>query len=260
MTITGTSFTGATAVDFGVTAATNVTVVNDTTITADSPAGSGTVDVIVVTPAGSSPTSPADEFTYTAVAPTVTGLSPTSGPAAGGTLVTITGTSFIGASAVDFGATAALAFSVVNDTTIDAETNPGTGTVDVTVVTHAGVSPTSPADQFTFIGAAPTVTGLSPTSGPAAGGTLVTITGTGFTGATAVDFGTTAATNLTVVSDTSVTADSPAGTGTVDVTVITPAGTSPTSPADQFTYTVVTADAAPSIEPHLRSRRSAVLW
>ena len=51
----------------------------------------------------------------------------------------------------------------------------------------------------------------------------VTITGTGFTGATAVDFGTTAATSVTVVSDTSITADSPAGTGTVDVTVTTPA-------------------------------------
>ena len=81
----------------------------------------------------------------------------------------------------------------------------------------------------------PTVTGLNPNSGPAAGGTLVTITGTSFTGATVVDFGTTAATDLTVVNDTSITADSPAGTGTVDVTVTTPAGTSPTSPADEFT-------------------------
>ena len=66
----------------------------------------------------------------------------------------------------------------------------------------------------------------------------MTITGTGFTGATAVDFGTTPATNLTVVSDTSITADSPAGTGVVDVTVTTPAGTSAVTPADQFTYTV----------------------
>ena len=56
----------------------------------------------------------------------------------------------------------------------------------------------------------------------------MTITGTGFTGATAVDFGTTAATGLTVVNDTTITADSPAGTGIVDVTVTTPGGTSPT--------------------------------
>ena len=86
MTITGTGFTGATAVDFGTTAATNLTVVSDTTITADSPAGTGTVDVTVTTPAGTSPTSPADQFTFVAAAaPTVTGLSPTTGPAAGGT-------------------------------------------------------------------------------------------------------------------------------------------------------------------------------
>ena len=80
MTFTGTGFTDATAVDFGTTVATGLTVVNDTTITADSPAGAGTVDVTVVTAGGTSATSPADEFTYNAVAaPTVTGLSPTSG-------------------------------------------------------------------------------------------------------------------------------------------------------------------------------------
>ena len=126
---------------------------------------------------------------------------------------------------------------MVNDTTITADSPAGTGTVDVTVTTPAGTSATSPADQFTYIAAAaPTVTGISPTSGPAAGGTLVTITGTGFTGATAVDFGTTAATNFTVVNDTTITADSPAGTGVVNVTVTTPGGTSAATPADQFTY------------------------
>ena len=86
MTITGTGFTGATAVEFGTTAATSVTVVNDTTITADSPAGTGVVDVTVTTPGGTSATSPADQFTYMPrPSPTVTGLSPTSGPTAGGT-------------------------------------------------------------------------------------------------------------------------------------------------------------------------------
>ena len=69
---------------------------------------------------------------------------------------------------------------------------------------------------------------LSPAFGPNAGGTSVTMTGTGFTGATAVNFGTTPATEFTVNSDTSITAITPAGTGLVDVTVIAPAGTSNT--------------------------------
>ncbi|MBV8126681.1 MAG: IPT/TIG domain-containing protein, partial [Planctomycetaceae bacterium] len=74
-------------------------------------------------------------------------------------------------------------------------------------------------------------------SGPAAGGTSVTITGTNLSGATEVLFGTAAATNLHVVNDNSITATSPAGTGTVDVTVTTPSGTSTISPNDKFTYT-----------------------
>jgi len=82
----------------------------------------------------------------------------------------------------------------------------------------------------------PAVTGISPSGGPVAGGTTVTITGTGFNGATAVRFGSTAATSFTVNSDTKITAYSPAGTGTVDVTVTTPGGTSATGPADHFTY------------------------
>jgi hypothetical protein len=87
------------------------------------------------------------------------------------------------------------------------------------------------------LAAAPAVTGISPTSGSEAGGDMVTITGSGFTGATDVGFGATNAANMNVDSDTQITATSPAGTGTVDVTVTTPAGTSATSAADQFTYT-----------------------
>ena len=84
--------------------------------------------------------------------------------------------------------------------------------------------------------AAPLVTAIRPTSGGAGGGTTVTVTGSGLTGATSVRFGASSASAMTVVSDTQITATSPAGSGTVDVTVVTPAGTSATSPADQFTY------------------------
>ena len=138
---------------------------------------------------------------------TVTGLTPTFGPAAGGTSVAITGTGFTGATEVDFGTTAATNLVVVNDTSLTVDSPAGTGTVDVTVTSPGGTSPTSPADEFTY---APIVASLTPKFGPAAGGTPVTLSGSNFTGATEVDFGTTAATNLTVVNDTTITVDSPA--------------------------------------------------
>ena len=62
----------------------------------------------VTTPGGTSATSAADEYTYIP-APTVSKVEPTSGPAAGGTTVTITGTNLTGASEVKFGATKATA-------------------------------------------------------------------------------------------------------------------------------------------------------
>jgi hypothetical protein len=82
------------------------------------------------------------------------------------------------------------------------------------------------------------VTKVEPKTGLPSGGTKVIITGTGFTGATAVKFGPTSTKRFTVNSATSIAAVSPDGKSgtTVDVTVTTPAGTSPTSPADQFTY------------------------
>ena len=108
MTITGTNLTGASEVKFGANAATGVKAESATQVTATSPAGSGTVDVTVSTPGGTSATSAADEYTYIP-APTVTKVEPTSGPAAGGTTVTITGTNLTGASEVKFGANAATA-------------------------------------------------------------------------------------------------------------------------------------------------------
>ena len=83
------------------------------------------------------------------------------------------------------------------------------------------------------------VTGISPSSGPTLGGTVVTITGSGLLGATAVNFGSSSATSFTVNSDTSITATAPAGTGAVDVTVTAPGGTSATSAADLYTYVVL---------------------
>jgi hypothetical protein len=96
---------------------------------------------------------------------------------------------------------------------------------------------TTVAKQTT--GVPPTVTGVSPALGLLAGGTTVTITGTGFTGATAVDFGGLPASSFSVnPAGTQITATSPASmtVGPVDVSVTAPGGVSTTSTADQFRY------------------------
>ncbi len=234
VTIIGTNFVDAT-VDFGSTP-TGVTILSETQISCIAPAGTGTVNVTVINPAATSPTSSADQFTYTSP-PTVSSVSPNSGSTNGGTPVTITGTNFMGSVAVYFGNTSATGITVVSATEITCNDPAGTGTVNVTVTTGAGTSLTGSANQFTYEAPAPTVLAVSPGSGPTSSGTAVTITGTNFTGATAVAFGGTAATSVTIVSATEITCAGPAGTGTVDVTVTTSAGTSSVSSNDQFTYT-----------------------
>jgi len=92
-------------------------------------------------------------------------------------------------------------------------------------------------DQFTYTTPAPVISMISPTSGPSAGGTTVTITGSNLSGATRVVFGGVPATSFAVVSDTEITAVAPAqGHSTRPVTVTTPGGSSQPSSVDQFIY------------------------
>ncbi len=170
-----------------------------------------------------------------APAPVVTSVSPGSGPEAGGTTVTITGSDLDGASAVRFGSEGAASFKVISPTRVEAVSPARTGTVDATVTTERGTSSTSTADQFTYV-PPPSVTGVSPNNGPEAGGTTVTITGTNMAGATWVRFGTANAQSFKANSPTSIEAVSPAGSGTVNVTVTNPYGTSSTTGADQFVF------------------------
>ncbi len=82
----------------------------------------------------------------------------------------------------------------------------------------------------------PVVRSLSPTSGPARGGTRVKIFGSGLLWTAAVRFGTVAARSFSVVSATEVIAVSPSGSGTVDVDVTTIGGTSARTAASRFRY------------------------
>jgi hypothetical protein len=222
VTITGTNLTGTTSVTIGGVAATAVTVVSATSITATTPAhGAGTVNIVVTTPGGTG--TGTGLYTY-AAAPAVTAISPNSGTTAGGTSVTITGTSLTGATSVTIGGVAATGVTVVSATSITATTPAhAAGTVDVAVTTPSGSATGTSLYTYSSI---PMVTSISPNSGTTVGGASVTISGTNLTGATSVTFGGVAATGVTVVSATSITAISPAhAAGTVDVGVTTPAGT-----------------------------------
>jgi hypothetical protein len=106
----------------------------------------------------------------------------------------------------------------------------------------------------TYTSPIPTVTNVSPNSGPQAGGTVVTVTGTDFcNGSPTVSFGGVAGTSVILNSNTQLTVTSPAhGLGTVDVLVTTAGGTSAVVTADHFTYlpagtcSSVTASASPA--------------
>lgn len=246
VTIRGFGFTGATAVRFGPTAATSFTVVDNTTITAVSPARSaGLVNVWVDTPAGTSANTSASWFTYQnppAGPPVVASLTPNVGSIAGGATVTITGSGLLTASSVRFGPVDAASFTVLNDTTIVAVSPPfGAALVNVWVTSPNGTNPNQMSSWYAFrnlTGPPPTVSALSPTSGPAAGGTAVTITGAGFADVTQVRFGTTPVVSFTVVNDTTITLTTPARpAGLVNVWVTSQNGSSANQLASWYVYT-----------------------
>ena len=170
-------------------------------------------------------------------APLISTISPTSGPTTGGTSVTISGTGFAAGATVKFGTTSATNVNVVGSTTITAVApSHASGAVNVVVTNPGGQSATSTNGySYTTSGTAPTVTGVSPTSGPTAGGTSVTISGTGFAAGATVTFGGTNATGIVVTNSTTITATTPAhAAGAVDV-VVTSNGLSGTK-ASAFTY------------------------
>jgi hypothetical protein len=248
VSITGTNFLGCGSIAFGDPPA-NFIINSGTQITAFTPPSSaGTVDVRVTNADGTSPTSSGDLYFYTAMPPTVTGVAPAQGPTAGGTTVTITGTNFLNATAVFFGSASAT-FTVNSPSQITAFAPPNSeGTVDVQVSNPDGNSTLSPGDRFTYQGAPPTVTGVSPNAGPTSGGTTVTITGTNFLGASSITFGghpqapggnpsPGTSPGFVVNSASQVTAFMPPhAAGTIHVRITTADGTSAPTAADQFTY------------------------
>jgi len=173
----------------------------------------------------------------TQTAPTVALVSPNSGPLAGGTSVTLTGTNFMAGAVVTIGGNALTNVTVVSSTSITGTTPAGTvGAKDVVVTTIAGSGTCTGCFSYVAPPAVPTVTSVIPNSGVLAGGTSVTLTGTNFVAGATATIGGTAVTNVTVVSSTSITGATPAGTaGAKNVVVTTSAGSGTCTGC--FTYT-----------------------
>ena len=239
--VTGSGFTGASAVSFGGTAGSYLWIYSDSLLRIWAPAHvAGVVDVQVTVSGVTSAVSSADEFTYAAPpVPVITGVGPASGTTLGGNYIFVTGSGFTAATAVSFGGTAGSSQIVESDNLVEIYTPAhSAGMVDLRLTTPGGTSAITTADQFTYVvPPVPVVTGAGPATGTTLGGYTVWVTGSGFTAASAVSFGGMPGSYLQVWSDNLLQINPPAHpAGVVDVQVTTPGGTSATTAADQFTY------------------------
>jgi len=234
VTITGSNFTTGTqqtlpSVSFGGVQATHVTVLSSAQLTAMVPAhAAGTVTLEVANPGGGS-TALANAFTYASTSLTVSSASPSSGPTAGGTVVTVAGSNFSSGATVSFGGSPASNVSFVSSTQLKATTPAhAAGTVNV-VVTNPGGASVTLANAFSYGSSSLTVSSVSPISGPAAGGTTVTISGVNFQTGVSVTFGGFAATSVTLSNSTTIVAVTPEhSSGSVTVAVTNSNGQSAT--------------------------------
>lgn len=225
MTIVGTNFLTnggpASAVTFGVTPATTFSIDADTQLEATVPAALpvSTAENIVVT--NTTGPSAASLYTTGAAAGSCPGI-PTFAPSSGavGTSVTISGVFVTPPIYVRFNTTLAIpSSSTAAAVTVTVPAGATTGPVRVYTTAGAASSATSFTVSTVTV---PTISSFSPANGPV--GTSVVITGTGFTGATAVRFNGVASA-FTANSDTQITATVPATATTGKISVTTAGGT-----------------------------------
>ncbi|WP_329128477.1 ice-binding family protein [Streptomyces sp. NBC_01476] len=228
VTLTGSHFTGTTAVRYGSRPATSFVVVSDTTSNSITPSGHGAVPVSVTTAGG---TGIIGTFFYLPP-PSFRIEPPPAGPLGGGNTLIFTGLGLFTTSEVSFG-TETAAFTVDSDgqLTVTVPAAASAGPVAVTVTTRGGVAS---GVTYTYLDP-PAVTVVTLDSGPVDGGNLVVITGTALSYATAVTFDGAPAISFRVASDTEIDAVVPAGAlGPADVSVTTLGGT--TTATDAYTY------------------------
>jgi hypothetical protein len=239
VTLGGSGFVAPVTVAFGGASATVVSVSPGAVTVVTPPHAAGPVAIVVTNADTQASTLPAG-FTFTATPvippPSLTGATPASGPTAGGITVALAGADFDSGAAVTFGGASAPVVSRTASTLTVTAPAHGAGSVDVVVTNGSGLSATL-AGGFSYV-APPVLTSVNPATGPVAGGTSVTLAGSGFVsgasgsqvtigGATATVAGRTASTLVVT------TAAHPAGAQ--PVTVTNPDGQSATL-AGAFTF------------------------
>ncbi|MFE9141977.1 Ig-like domain repeat protein [Streptomyces tubercidicus] len=244
VTIIGRNFTRATTVNFGPRPAASFAVLDDRTIVAVTPSGQGSVPITVTTPGGSARVG----YFFYLPWPSLAGIAPATGPIGGGNTVILTGANLSTSLRVYFGD--AVAFpTVLSDREISVTVPPttGPGTVPVYVTTLGGVSNRL---LYTYATVAH-VTGVSPDTGPIAGGTTLVLTGSGLARVTGVTIGGVPVSSFRAFSDSLLVVVTPPGVpGPADIVLTTPGG-SVTLPGgfDYKAPSVVTVTSAPDPAP-----------
>ena len=217
VTLTGTGFADRATATVGGASCSSLSVESATSITCTAPAHAAGAVPVVVTNTDSQTGTLASAVTYRA-APTVTSVGPVYLPLAGGVL-TITGTGFLTGATATAGGAGCTSLTVVSATRINCTApSHGAGAVSV-AVTNTDSQTGTRSTAVTYRTAAPTVTAVSPTGLPLAGGS-VTVTGTGFAEGATVKVGSSACTSPSVESATSITCTAPAhAAGAVPVVV-----------------------------------------
>ena len=224
--INGTNFQSGATVRFGNVDALDVDITSANNLIAETPPqAAGVVNVVVTNPDGQSATR-TSAYTYIEPEPQVLSVSPDNGPTAGGTNITVHGVDFKSGATVKIGSRSALNVVFLSATTLSAVTPIGPADVmstkseDVTVTNPDARSGTND-NAFTWTRGNAALTSVSPASSVTTGGTIVTITGRGFTTALpmTVHFGGVAATILGIDATTVIAMAPPHAAGTVDVAV-----------------------------------------
>jgi hypothetical protein len=267
LTIRGANFVaGATVLIGGTVTVTclDTTFVNATTLTCTTPPGNfGQRSINVVNPDGQTGAALANAFAYnTPYTPTVTSAAPNWGPISGNTLITVNGSNFQTGAIAQIGTAAGnlancMTTTVLSATQLTCLTPPGTyGAKIINVINPDGSFGSGASGVFSYSnGQRPTVTFVTPNTGPVIGGTSVTVLGSNFMQGSLVQF---SATNMntincptTFVSATTLTCVTPPGAyGSFSVNVLNPDGGTMTTPvANAFAYFLGYAPIISSVSP-----------